>query len=651
MINLALGKRLNIIFKGNKVFSRKYLTNLMPSNINESSAKENIDEAIEIITSQYSKKGYIKAQISSDIINDGNTTTLVFSITENDKYVVSDVKFEGSTIPVNELTQLINIKKSKPYNPEIIEDDKSALLSYYKERGFIDAYMNEDSIVINDELKTVLIVFRIHEGDRYKIEAVKIEGNRDFPNETLLSVIALKQDSVFSQIDTFDARQRLITFYNNKGYNKTDIEVEEQLDHNKLTLVFKITEGTKYYFGTTIIKGNKITKWDIFKRVFQHKRGQPFDMTIIFNEVRELYKTGLFRIINLQIIDSGDNVKDVVLEVEELKPGAVEYGFGLSSEEGIRAFVDLSYLNLRGMDREVKFKAQISQINQFLSFSYYEPWFKIKNLPLWIDILLENRRETSLESSDVRYKINKYSAKASVEKELADRLNASVAYNFLLAKTYDVQPDVILSRDDTGTLAISSIMPSLAIDHRDNPISPTKGFYGNISLKIASQFLLSETDFAKSFGQFAYYKGINRNMTLAMSVKSGVAVGWRQTNDLPLVERFFLGGRTTVRGYEQDTLGPKGENNNPTGGNAFLMWNIEMRTNIYKDFGIVNFIDAGNVWNKVHEIKADDIKYTAGIGIRYATPVGPLGLDYGYKLNKEEGEKSGVLHFSIGQAF
>ena len=142
-----------------------------------------------------------------------------------------------------------------------------------------------------------------------------------------------------------------------------------------------------------------------------------------------------------------------------------------------------------------------------------------------------------------------------------------------------------------------------------------------------------------------------RGIVLAASLRGGIAQGYLKTDELPIVERFFLGGRTTVRGYEQDTLGPKGSDGNPTGGNVFLMENLEIRTSLGKGLGIVAFLDGGNVWLKVADIKPLDFKFTTGLGLRYNTPVGPIRVDYGHKLQREKGESSGELHFSIGHAF
>jgi outer membrane protein insertion porin family len=220
-----------------------------------------------------------------------------------------------------------------------------------------------------------------------------------------------------------------------------------------------------------------------------------------------------------------------------------------------------------------------------------------------------------------------------------------------VVNTYDVLPDVILSREDTGTLAISSIKPAVVFDTRDNPFDPKKGILAGISLKATSLLLLSQTNFVKLEGYGSNFQKLSNRIVLAFSARGGVAYGYHKTNELPIEERFFLGGRSTVRGYAQDTLGPKGPDGNPTGGNAYLMGNLELRISVGRGFGIVPFLDSGNVWVEANQIDPLQLKYTTGIGLRYSTPVGPLRVDYGYKLNREQGESHGEIDFSIGQAF
>jgi outer membrane protein insertion porin family len=247
--------------------------------------------------------------------------------------------------------------------------------------------------------------------------------------------------------------------------------------------------------------------------------------------------------------------------------------------------------------------------------------------------------------------LKRYGATAGIEKKLSDAFKAELYYEFSLTETFDVQPDVVLSKEDTGTLAISALRPGLIYDTRDNPFDPRKGILAGISMKATSPLLLSQTDFLKLLFQGSAYQQLSKRFVFALSLRGGLAWGYNDTTELPIAERFFLGGRTTVRGYEQDTLGPKGDDGNPTGGNAFVCGNAELRTYLGRGLGIVAFLDGGNVWQKVQEMKLGSVKYTAGLGLRYNTPVGPIRIDYGHKLDRENGESSGEVHFSIGHAF
>ena len=209
---------------------------------------------------------------------------------------------------------------------------------------------------------------------------------------------------------------------------------------------------------------------------------------------------------------------------------------------------------------------------------------------------------------------------------------------------------MILSKEDTGTLEISSISPSVFYDTRDNPFDPSSGSLQVFVVKYASEAFLSEAEFIKGTIKSSWFVKLFKPVVFAFSLGGGAAYGLDESEEIPLIERFFLGGRTTVRGYSNDTLGPKGKNDNPTGGNMFALTNWELRISVFKGFGLVTFLDAGNVWRTADEVD-DELKYTIGTGLRYNTPVGPVRIDYGHKMNKESGDSSGEVHFSFGHAF
>jgi outer membrane protein insertion porin family len=169
-------------------------------------------------------------------------------------------------------------------------------------------------------------------------------------------------------------------------------------------------------------------------------------------------------------------------------------------------------------------------------------------------------------------------------------------------------------------------------------------------LKFASKAFFSETEFIKATFQSSWFFELKKGIVFAASFRGGVAHAFGDTEELPLVERFFLGGRTTVRGYSHDTLGPKSAEGDPTGGNVFALINGEFRISLGRGFGLVTFVDGGNVWKVIDDVEPS-LKYTVGAGLRYRTPVGPVRIDYGHKLERETGESAGEIHFSFGHAF
>jgi outer membrane protein insertion porin family len=272
-------------------------------------------------------------------------------------------------------------------------------------------------------------------------------------------------------------------------------------------------------------------------------------------------------------------------------------------------------------------------------------------MPLRAYFIKEDRKEINIDTGDVKYRVERYTAGVGVERKLSEKVTFDLLYEYSFTDTTDVIPDIILSREDTGTLGISSITPSITYDSRDDPFDPKSGVFAGVSIKTATVVLLSETDFFKLVAFGSTFKELSRRVVFAASMRGGVAQGMRDTTDLPLIERFFLGGRSTVRGFEQDDLGPKGDQGTPIGGNVFLLGNLEFRFSISKGWRFVTFFDTGAVWLDKVDVDLSEMRYTAGVGLQYNTPVGPIRLDYGRKLDRRAGESTGEFHFSIGHAF
>ncbi|MDI6889608.1 MAG: outer membrane protein assembly factor BamA [Thermodesulfovibrionales bacterium] len=645
------GKHLIISIEGNSAISTRTLLKEMPFFEAEDFRDDIVEEAVYRMLSIYHKKGYPFAQIAPVITSKDDLIGLNFFIFEGAKVKIREIYFNGVSLPEKNLKEVMSLKEGGLYNPDLIDTDREAIKGFYNALGYLEAGVEEFQTRYEDSSKEIDILIRIHEGLKTEIEKVEIVGIALVAEEEVRKAVRIKPGDPYNEVDILDARYRIIELCNTHGLSDVIVSIERNFEGQKASITFQINEGDLIFFGKTIVTGNYRTRYEVVKRELKHHEGMPFDWGILGKERRRLYKLGLFTGVDMEVLDRYNHERDVLIRLNEGNAGAVEVGVGYGDYERFRGFLDLSYRNLWGMNRQASLRLELSSLEKRYILQYHEPWFLSKELSFRAFLLREDRKEINIDTRETRYRLTRYGATAGLEKRLSDTLKAELYYDFSLVETFDVKPDVILSREDTGTLTISGLRPGIVYDTRDNPFDPKKGVLSGISLKFTSPAFLSETNFVKLLFHGSTYHQVDKRFVLALSLRGGVAQGYHKTEELPIVERFFLGGRTTVRGYEQDTLGPKGVDGTPTGGNAFLLGNIELRSYLSKGIGIVAFIDGGNVWLKAKDIDPGNLKYTAGLGFRYNTPVGPIRIDYGRKLQRELGESRGEIHFSIGHAF
>ncbi|MBI5675127.1 MAG: outer membrane protein assembly factor BamA [Nitrospirae bacterium] len=653
-IPVSPGQKLKIAFEKNQAINRKRLLKELPFMEDGDVTDESVEEATDNIRNLYLVEGYYNAKVASAYKTNKGYINVTFFIFEGERVFLREVSFSGNTISNDVLKSIIPFEENKPFNAILLNESKDALIIFYNALGYLQAGVAEIKTDLHNDNKGLSLEFVINEGRQTMIKSVRISGNRDISASDIQSVLNLKVDAPYNIIDIRDARYRILSLYGKRGYMDVRIEVKSTIDEDKAFLDYEITENRPSVAGKIIIRGNVKTKEKIIRRELAVAEGETYNYEEVLNTKERLYRLGLFSEVKIDILEPYNEEdgyeKDMLITLKESNPGSVEMSLGYGDYEKFRGSIDVRYTNIGGYNRQIGFRTEISAVEKKYIFDFREPrFFDNYALPFSASLTKESRSAVNIETKDVLYKIDKISFIAGTEKELRKGLKAGLNYEYSINDTTDVTPGVILSREDTGTLAISSISPSLFYDLRDNPFDPTSGSLHGVTLKFASKAYLSETEFIKGTFQSSWFFLLKKGIVFAVSLKGGAAHSFGET-DLPLIERFFLGGRTTVRGYGHDMLGPKGAENAPTGGNAFALVNGEFRIPIRRGFGIVTFVDAGNVWRTVKDVSGE-LKYTAGIGLRYRTPVGPVRIDYGHKLNREQDESTGEFHFSFGHAF
>jgi outer membrane protein insertion porin family len=650
------GARFEVKFKNNTAFTDGKLAKELSFIENEDITDEDIAETADSIKRFYISKGYYSAQVAAGVEREDDVIRITFIIFEGEIAVLRNIYFSGTSINTEGIKKILPFDENKTFNDDLLDESRDSIIRFYNALGYLQANVAEIKKDFQNNGRDLNLEYIINEGTLTIIKTIYVIGNRRINAFQIRRALDLKEGAPYNVIDIGDARRRVLSLYTRYGYLDVSVDVESKIDTGDAFLTFNITENKPSIIGKIILKGNQKTKSKVIMREFTLKEGEPFNYEEIARIKQRLYKLGIFSEVAIDALDGGIEtddviVKDMLVSLKEGKSGSVEISLGYGDYEQVRGTLEISYRNIGGYNRQAGFRTDQNSIERRYIFNFREPWlFNWPDVPLKIYLIREDKRGINIDSREVLYEIDKQSFIAGIEKEIADGLKVGLDYEYSFTDTKDVAEDVILSKEDSGTLGISSLSPSIYFDKRNDPFNPTSGSLHGIVVKYAPKELLSEAEFVKGAIQSSWYFQIMKPVVLAFSLRGGMAYGFGDDEELPLIERFFLGGRSTVRGYSHDSLGPKGVDDNPTGGNIYALTNWELRFSLGKGFGLVTFVDAGNVWKTIDEVR-DELKYTAGAGLRYNTPVGPIRIDYGHKMNKDEGESSGEVHFNFGHAF
>jgi outer membrane protein insertion porin family len=334
----------------------------------------------------------------------------------------------------------------------------------------------------------------------------------------------------------------------------------------------------------------------------------------------------------------------VVLAVRERPTGFVGFGGGYSSDEGFRGFVEAGEQNLFGTGRGLRWKSNVSEIGYRHDLFYLEPWLFNYRLKGQADLYIESREETG-------YEVRREGLALGANREFTPQLLLNLRYRYELVDYSNVDPDLTAELGPLENFNIGSVGLVVDYDRRDNPIKPRRGSNQLASIEIARPLFGGNVSFTKYQLESVWYLPLWTGAEIALGLRGGFTQLLLGAEDLPLSERFFLGGDRSVRGYGYKEIGPKDAAGNPLGGNAFALGNVELRFSLYKKLRGVLFFDAGELWADQAGLPPSGIKTSVGTGIRYETLVGPIRLDWGYKLKREPGESPSRWHLTIGYPF
>ncbi|MFZ2225658.1 MAG: outer membrane protein assembly factor BamA [Candidatus Deferrimicrobium sp.] len=606
----------------------------------------------------YRERDYLLSDVAVSVEEpSAGRTPLTILIVEGKRGYIKDVRFSGNqglsekALRGQMMTRNRGvfhwITDSGKYRDEEWNDDMNAIVGLYQKSGYArmkilgvdNAWDDRGGIV-----KTV----RLEEGPRYRVGGIIFLGNDHFLRSELLALISNKEGAYLDYLGAEADPEAVAAHYRDAGYLDARVDSEVIFDGTASSVLrFAIVEGPRYRLGNIVIRGTLLTQAEAILRENPIAPGGTAGEKDLLRFQQAVYATGLYKSVRVQRVKRPEEgVLDLVLEVEEALFFEVEFGGGWGTDTGFRGLLGAKEKNLDGLGRSVSAQAIVSQKEQKLIGDFREPWIFGQRWK-WEGGLTGLYQK----AERVSFNLRKASVVASINRKLLERSSVSFQYELSRDQVTNVAPGAILSPEDQGYATVAAVRALAVLDFRDDPFNPKKGTFLSGSAELAALPFGSEVDYYKFSGQSSFYFTVLRRNTIVLSARAGMARPFGRTEEVPIQKRFFLGGRSTVRGFKEDSLGAKGVDGAPTGGDMMVNLNTELRVPLR--FGLIGavFVDAGSVWFANDPVNGFDLRKTSGLGLRYLTPVGPIGLDYAWKLDRRGGETAAEWHFTIGAVF
>jgi outer membrane protein insertion porin family len=559
-----------------------------------------------------------------------------------------------------------NVFKKRRFSPKKAEMDQFAVDSLYHVNGFLDAECKIEGV--EKEKHRVMVEVSLSEGVQTKLSNISLNGGLpEFEEKVKKEIKILKIGDPLNRVKLNEVAFNIKTVYANNGYPYANIQmlVTPSEDKSQAEVTFKINEDKKVYFGEVSYKGLKRTKENVAKRELTIRKGEVYSRAKIIDSEQRLFSTGLFNYVTLDALQAQEKPQnpDFILRAVEKKPSYVGVKAELAQNQQNYQTLDFTgewgNRNLAGTSRKIGLSAyysykilpKIERLSNRFTVGYVEPWFLGTRTVLNLDLYYE----PGVKSAVQKYRIESYGGDINFSWEYKKYTKIWLTHNNEQVNIYNIPPEELETyKREKGINVRRKIILSGEKDTRDNIFIPIKGSFTQVSTEFVGGFLGGDNNFFKLVLSWSRYNHLGkRNIlnALATRLEFGYVDGLKHNDYVPTLDRFYMGGASTVRGYVENSMGPKDESGTPLGGKILLLGNLEYRRVLFWKFGYTIFTDAGNIWSDAKYIKTKDIKLTAGVGIQFFTPVGPLRLDYGRQLPIKKSPQTGRFHLSILYAF
>ncbi|MBI2368819.1 MAG: outer membrane protein assembly factor BamA [Deltaproteobacteria bacterium] len=606
----------------------------------------------------YADKGYYAAVVEHRLETvEANQVQVVFQIRENERVYVWQIQFEGArAFTDRELRKVMEtstrglfswITGSGVLKQDVLDRDLDALTAYYLDHGYIQARVFKPRIDVSRE--GIRITIPVEEGRLFRVGRVELKGELIAPEPEIAQLLTLKSGEPFNRSQLRKDVDAIVAFYGNRGHAFASVTPETRVrdPEQAVDIAYAAQQGALARIGRITITGNSITRDKVIRRELRLAEGDRYNASLLTRSRQRVQNLGFFEETNLTTKPGEDrDTIDVNIQVKEAPTGRFTVGAGVGSESGFIVLAEIAQQNLFGRGQSLSLSGRLSGISSDFVLSFTEPW--LFDIPLSAGADLFNTRREF-----INFNRDSKGGALRAGYPLTEFIRGTLKYRFEEIKIGSVaETAATIIREEEGKSTTSSLTAGAAHDTRDNVRDPRRGSLSSLSAEYAGSFLGGTNDFYKFIGSTLWYFPLPLDSVFSLAGRLGYAEAYR--GRLRIGERFFAGGVNSVRGFRPGALGPRDPaTGDVVGGGKELIVINEVIFPILPSIGLrgVVFGDAGNAFATDKGYDLGDLRYSAGAGVRWISPIGPLRFEYAIPFNRKPDEEKRNFIFTFGTFF
>ena len=676
----------SVKIEGNQKIKREELDGALKIRAHTILDPEKARQGIEAGKKLYVEKGYLDAQLTFTTEPVGeNEVDLLYKVEENKPVKVVDVGFEGNkAFSDRKLRGVMQTRENWLFgfitgagvlNKEVLRTDVERLTAWYYDHGYITVRVDEPRVERKDD--GLHITVKVDEGEQYKVGTVAIAGENTPPEtKPLLQGLSVTPGEVFKASGLREDTQKLTERLSEDGYAFATIEPETEMrpEDKQVDITYRVNRGKPVVVDRIDVTGNTKTRDKVIRREMRLQEQELFSASKLRKSREALQRLGFFQNVEITTRRAAEEDRmQVVVDVKEAQTGAFSAGAGFSSADQLLFNARIVENNLFGRGQRLELSGDIGSLRRNIILSFTEPYFRDTPLTVGLNAFSWKLRFDDFDRSGTGFGTTlTYPVTALGYTELwglpLEEVRVGSDYRIESAEINGLGLNATRSiRVEEGKSLISSVTPRVTRNTLNHYFDPTAGSFQDLSLEVAG---LGGERFMKAEARERWYKTFWRSKLLGdFTYSFGGTLGYGfmgeggvNGDELPLFERYFPGGISSIRGFKTRTLGPREARKDifgrvisttPVGGSEEAIINNEVIFPLVPSIGLkgVVFVDAGNAYSGDQGFSLSETRYSSGAGVRWLSPIGPLRIELGKALNTKPHDQTSLLLFSFGAPF